>query len=90
MLDVNVFDELRIGLATAEDIRLMVSMCHPRVRVKASGGIRTLDAALAALSLGASRIGTSSTAAILKEASGRAENGMLTLMSEQDATAHLP
>jgi deoxyribose-phosphate aldolase len=35
--------------------------------VKASGGIRTLDEALAMIDAGASRLGTSSTSAILSE-----------------------
>jgi deoxyribose-phosphate aldolase len=36
-----------------------------RLGVKASGGIRTTEAALAMIEAGASRIGTSSSAAIL-------------------------
>ncbi|MBP7402824.1 MAG: deoxyribose-phosphate aldolase [Clostridia bacterium] len=71
--------------AKAEDLQLMHALCAPQVRVKASGGIRTLDAALAALSLGASRIGTSSTREILKEAADREAKGTLGLMTPEQA-----
>lgn len=54
--------------ATEHDIRLMLNTVGPGVGVKASGGIRTLDDLLAMAELGVSRIGTSSTAAILNEA----------------------
>ncbi len=53
--------------ATVEDVRLLRSVVGPNVGVKASGGIRTLDEALAMIAAGANRIGTSSTAAILHE-----------------------
>jgi deoxyribose-phosphate aldolase len=53
--------------ATVEDVRLLRSVVGPKVGVKASGGIRTLDEALAMIAAGADRIGTSSTATILDE-----------------------
>jgi deoxyribose-phosphate aldolase len=53
--------------ATIEDVRLLRSVVGPKVGVKASGGIRTLDEALAMIAAGADRIGTSSTATILDE-----------------------
>jgi deoxyribose-phosphate aldolase len=53
--------------ATVEDVRLLRSVVGPKVGVKASGGIRTLDDALAMIEAGASRLGTSSTESILKE-----------------------
>lgn len=71
--------------AKAEDLQLMHTLCAPHVRVKASGGIRTLDAALAAIALGASRIGTSATREILREAADREALGTLTLMSPEQA-----
>jgi deoxyribose-phosphate aldolase len=43
------------------------------VQVKASGGIRTLDQVLEIEALGVTRVGTSSTAAILDELSARLE-----------------
>jgi deoxyribose-phosphate aldolase len=57
--------------ATLDDLRLMRSHTPPRVQVKASGGIRTLDQVLEIQALGVSRIGTSSTAAILDELRSR-------------------
>ena len=57
--------------ATDEDVRLMRDHSPASVQVKASGGIRTLDRLLALRSLGVTRIGSSSTAAILDEARQR-------------------
>ena len=57
--------------ATEEAVRLMRASCPPEVQVKASGGIRDLDAALRMIRAGASRIGTSSGIAIMKEAAER-------------------
>ncbi len=54
--------------ATAHHVGLMRRHCAPHIRIKASGGIRTLDDVLAFHALGCSRIGTSATAAILAEA----------------------
>jgi deoxyribose-phosphate aldolase len=71
--------------AKAEDVQLMHSLCVPHVRVKASGGIRTLDATLAAIALGASRIGTSSTLEILREAADREAKGTLVLVTPDQA-----
>mgnify|MGYP000014693243 FL=1 len=51
--------------ATEEDVRLLVSLSKGRLKVKASGGIRTREQALRFISLGAERIGTSSTFEIL-------------------------
>ena len=65
------------GGATAEDIRLMRSSVSPKVRVKASGGIRTLDAVLAMHEAGADRCGVSATAVIMEEAEKRARSGLL-------------
>jgi deoxyribose-phosphate aldolase len=53
--------------ATIDDLCLMRKYSRPDVQVKASGGIRDLDTLLAAREIGATRIGTSSTAAILEE-----------------------
>lgn len=51
-----------------DDLRLMRKAVPAHVGVKASGGIRTLEQALALLELGIERIGTGSTWGILKEA----------------------
>src|SRR5215469_6742060 len=53
--------------ATVADVRLMRRHSPPQVEVKASGGIRTLDALLEMRAAGATRVGTSSTAQILNE-----------------------
>jgi deoxyribose-phosphate aldolase len=65
------------GGATLDDVRLMRARCPAHVQVKASGGIRTRDAVLAFHAAGATRIGTSSTAAILAPGTNelRAESG---------------
>jgi deoxyribose-phosphate aldolase len=53
------------GGATAADIALMRECVGPSMGVKASGGIRDLAQAKAMIDAGASRIGTSASAAIL-------------------------
>jgi len=60
--------------ATDHDLKLMRKYCHPEVRIKAAGGIRTLDDALRVKALGVTRIGASATSAILSEAVRRFEN----------------
>jgi deoxyribose-phosphate aldolase len=52
---------------TIPDLKLMRASVGPRVQVKASAGVRTLDAALAVIDAGCTRIGTIATAAILEE-----------------------
>ena len=47
------------GGATLEDVRLMREHTSPDVKVKASGGVRTLEQALAFIEAGAERIGSS-------------------------------
>lgn len=47
------------GGATLDDVRLMVLAVDGRCEVKASGGVRDLDAAKAMLAAGATRLGTS-------------------------------
>jgi deoxyribose-phosphate aldolase len=51
--------------ATIEAVRLMKSSISPTMEVKASGGIRDLATALAMIEAGATRLGTSSGAAII-------------------------
>ncbi len=51
--------------AAVEDVRLMAKQV-PGIKIKASGGIRTYEAAKEFLDAGASRIGTSSGPAIMK------------------------
>jgi len=55
------------GGATVGDVRLLRRIAPQSVGVKAAGGIRDLATALAMIEAGASRIGTSSGAAVVKE-----------------------
>jgi deoxyribose-phosphate aldolase len=59
--------------ATPEDVALLREEAPEGLAVKASGGIRTLEDALDILNAGASRLGMSSSVAVMKEA----ENGGL-------------
>jgi deoxyribose-phosphate aldolase len=54
------------GGATVEDIRLMRKTVGPEIGVKASGGIRSREDALALVEAGATRIGASSGVSISK------------------------
>ena len=64
--------------ATVQDVALMRASVSPKVSVKASGGIRTLDMVLACRLAGAARCGVSATAKIMTEAQERLANGALT------------
>ena len=55
------------GGATPHDVELLAKTVDGSVQVKASGGVRTLDDALTYIDLGATRLGSSSSVAILKE-----------------------
>jgi deoxyribose-phosphate aldolase len=57
--------------ATEYTVGLMRRHADPKVRVKAAGGIRTLDQMLRFRALGAERIGATATEAILEEAKRR-------------------
>ena len=52
--------------ATVEDVALMRRVVGPEIGVKAAGGIRDLDTALAMIKAGATRIGTSSGVTIVE------------------------
>ena len=54
------------GGATVEDVRLMRETVGPEMGVKASGGVRTYDDAIAMLKAGANRLGCSSTMKIVR------------------------
>ena len=47
------------GGATVEDVALLKKIAKGRVGIKASGGIRTLEQAIALIEAGATRLGTS-------------------------------
>jgi deoxyribose-phosphate aldolase len=53
------------GGATVEDVRLLRETVGPKFGVKASGGIRDYETAMAMLEAGATRLGTSAGVAIV-------------------------
>jgi deoxyribose-phosphate aldolase len=55
------------GGATHEDLALMRRTVSSRVQVKAAGGVRTLDALLAVMDLGVTRVGATATKTILDD-----------------------
>ena len=57
------------GGATVHAVRLMKQTVGDRAEVKASGGVRTFDDALAMIEAGATRLGVSGSAALLSGAS---------------------
>jgi deoxyribose-phosphate aldolase len=59
------------GGATLEDLKLMRRHSPPNVRVKAAGGIRTLDALLEVRAIGVARSGATRTAEMLDECKRR-------------------
>ncbi|TVQ39704.1 MAG: deoxyribose-phosphate aldolase [Spirochaetaceae bacterium] len=58
------------GGATVHDIALMRRTVGPKIGVKASGGVRTYEDALAMIRAGATRIGASSSVAIVSGGAG--------------------
>ena len=54
------------GGATVEDVRLLAENLQPGVKIKAAGGIATLDDAARFLQLGATRLGTSRIVKLVK------------------------
>ena len=59
------------GGATVEDVRLLAEAVGGRLGVKAAGGIRTLDLALALVEAGATRLGCSRSVELLRELDAR-------------------
>lgn len=70
--------------STIEDLKIMRETVGDHIEVKAAGGVRNLNQALAVLSTGTVRIGTSGTEALLKEAEERAIDGVL-VVSDSEA-----
>jgi deoxyribose-phosphate aldolase len=58
--------------ATHHDLRLMRASVSPAVKVKAAGGVRTLDALLEVMALGVTRVGATQTRAIIDDFRARA------------------
>ena len=63
------------GGATAEQVKLMRSTIPAAMKVKASGGIRTLNDAQTMIAAGADRLGASASVAIVKEFGGASHAG---------------
>jgi deoxyribose-phosphate aldolase len=59
------------GGATIDDLKLMRKHSPPHIRIKAAGGIRTLDALLEVRAIGVSRSGATRTAEMLDECTRR-------------------
>ena len=53
--------------ATHDDLRLMRASTSPHIRVKAAGGVRTLDALIDVMNLGVTRIGATATKTIIDD-----------------------
>jgi deoxyribose-phosphate aldolase len=60
--------------ATMHDLILMRSSVSPHVKVKAAGGIRTLDELLEVMSIGVERIGATRTEAMLEDYKARSSS----------------
>lgn len=63
------------GGATHEDLALMRRSVSPHVQIKAAGGVRTLDALLAVMALGVTRIGATATSTIIDDFRARRAGG---------------
>lgn len=63
------------GGATHDDLRLMRANTAPHIRLKAAGGVRSLDAMLEVMDLGVSRIGATATKTIIDDFRARKAGG---------------
>jgi deoxyribose-phosphate aldolase len=68
------------GGATIADLKLMRKTVSPKVRVKAAGGVRTLEHALSVRAVGTVRFGATATKAIMEEARKREKEGTLRMI----------
>ena len=65
-----------VGTATPEDIRLLRSLAPERIRIKASGGIKTARQVSELIAAGADLVGTSSGVRIMQELLNKDEAGL--------------
>ncbi|NLJ38859.1 MAG: deoxyribose-phosphate aldolase [Candidatus Atribacteria bacterium] len=70
------------GGATIEDLKLMRKSVNPKIQVKAAGGVRTLEGALAVRAVGGVRFGATATKSIMEDAYKREAAGTLVLPLE--------
>ena len=73
--------------ATHDDLRLMRANTSPHIRVKAAGGVRTLDALIAVMELGVTRIGATATETIILDFRARKAGESPTSSTSATATA---
>ena len=74
--------------ATHEDLRLMRASTSPHVQVKAAGGVRTLDALLAVMEIGVTRIGATATETIIGDFRARKAGEAPAVGTANDAGAY--
>jgi deoxyribose-phosphate aldolase len=74
--------------ATHDDLRLMRANTSPHIQVKAAGGVRTLDALLAVMELGVTRIGATATETIIQDFRARQAGEAPTVGVAQDASGY--
>ena len=74
--------------ATLDDLRLMRANTSPHIQVKAAGGVRTLDALLAVMELGVTRIGATATETIIQDFRARKSGESPTVGATSDASGY--
>jgi deoxyribose-phosphate aldolase len=74
--------------ATHDDLRLMRANTSPHIQVKAAGGVRTLDALLAVMELGVTRIGATATETIIQDFRARRAGESPTVGATSDASGY--
>jgi deoxyribose-phosphate aldolase len=74
--------------ATHDDLRLMRANTSPHVQVKAAGGVRTLDALLAVMALGVTRIGATATETIIQDFRARKAGEAPTVGAAVDSSGY--
>ena len=77
------------GGAAIPDLKLMRAACSPAVRIKAAGGVRTIEAALAVRAVGTTRFGCTTTAKMMEDAIRMERDGTLVL-PDADSVVELP
>jgi deoxyribose-phosphate aldolase len=70
--------------ARISDLRIMRANTPPSMRVKAAGGVRSLDDALAVRAVGVTRFGCTTTEKMVKDAREREAKGELIVPDEKD------
>ena len=70
--------------ARIQDLRIMRANTPPSMQVKAAGGVRQLDDALAVRAVGVTRFGCTTTANMIQEARQREERGELVVPAPED------